>query len=347
MSARILAIATPLTDPRHRAHHPVCLPTTGDGLGGPVMDSGESRSVMPSGYFFAHGAPLNGRTGRGGRKACRLLSPVRQPRSVPLTLLGGLVCGSLIESEDSTMTHHAHLATVEFHGHALITLTHNGEAYFAPRPICQAIGLDWAAQFSRIKRNPVLSEGVVIMTTPSNGGAQETVALPLKLLNGWLFGIEAGRVKPALRETILTYQRECYDALAAYWQQGRAENPRAEARLNVKQALLAELSPAEVALPAEVQRLVDEKAFALSLEAHALIREHIARRVAYYSECGHPQRRVHVANAKKAISRITLGNALAQEHWRAIARTESALEMMESMIQKTRGEFERAMKEAA
>jgi len=96
-----------------------------------------------------------------------------------------------------------------------------------------------------------------------------------------------------------------------------------------------------------VQKLVDEKAFALSLEAHALIREHIARRVAYYSECGHPQRRVHVANAKKAIRRITLGNALAQEHWRAITRTESALEMMESMLQKTRGEFELAMKEAA
>jgi len=246
------------------------------------------------------------------------------------------------------MSHHAQLATVEFHGHALITLQLNGETYVAMKPIVEAIGLQWEAQLKRIKRQPILAASMSMMDIVAQDGKQrEIVTLPLKLLNGWLFGIDAARVKPALRESILTYQRECYDVLAAYWQQGQASNPRAEPSLNVKQALLAELSPPEAALPAEVQKLVDEKAFALSLEAHALIREHIARRVAYYSECGHPQRRVHVANAKKAIRRITLGNALAQEHWRAITRTESALEMMESMLQKTRGEFELAMKEAA
>lgn len=246
------------------------------------------------------------------------------------------------------MTNVAHLATVEFHGHALVTLQINGEAYFAPRPICQAIGLDWAAQFSRIKRNPVLGSTVVMTTTVAQDGKpREIVTLPLKLLNGWLFGIDSSRVKPALRESILTYQRECYDALASYWLDGQATNPRAFASIPVQQALIAGMAAPECALPEEVQRMVDEKVFALSLEAHALIRDHVARRVAHHSEFGHPVRRVHAGNAKKAIECITLGNALAQEHWRGLNRTGRALELMETMLQQAREQFEAAIKDAA
>jgi len=239
------------------------------------------------------------------------------------------------------------LATVEFHGHALITLSHNREAYFAPRPICQAIGLDWKSQYGRIRRNPVLSTCVVMMTTQLPGDTQqrEIVTLPLKLLNGWLFGIEAGRVKPELRDTILTYQRECYDALAAYWQQGRAINPRAEPKVDVRHAMLAGFAAPECELPAELQRAVDQRAFALAHEAYELIREHLRHRVAYHSECGYPQRRIHMANARKAIQQTTLGNALAQEHWRGVNQTHRALELMESMLQKTREQLEIALGE--
>lgn len=246
------------------------------------------------------------------------------------------------------MSHHAQMATVEFHGHALITLNHNGEAYFAPRPICQAIGLDWKAQYERIKRNPVLSTCVVMSTTQLPGDTQqrEIVTLPLKLLNGWLFGIDAGRVKPALRESILTYQRECYDALAAYWQQGLAKNPRAEPRIDVRACLMADFKTPECTLPPALQRQVDQKAFALAHEAYELIREHIIHRVAYYSEVGYQPRRVDTASAKKAIERTTLGNALAGQHWRAINRTERAIEMMEIMLAETRQKFEAAMEEA-
>ena len=64
------------------------------------------------------------------------------------------------------------------------------------------------------------------MDTPTDGGLQPMIALPLKLLNGWLFGIESGRVDPAIRATVETYQRECYDALYSYWHLGEARNPR-------------------------------------------------------------------------------------------------------------------------
>lgn len=111
------------------------------------------------------------------------------------------------------------LAPVEFHGVALTTTTIDGNPYVAMRPIVSAIGLDWAAQFSRIKRHPVLSTSVVVMTTqmPGDDQAREVFFLPLKMLNGWLFGVNANRVKPEIQNALIQYQRECFDVLAAHF----------------------------------------------------------------------------------------------------------------------------------
>ncbi|MBU6189600.1 MAG: hypothetical protein KGR68_09805 [Betaproteobacteria bacterium] len=110
------------------------------------------------------------------------------------------------------------LATVDFQGQALLTMKDAaGVVRVAVRPVIEAMGLDWSGQRQRIMRDPVLAEGVVIMTTPSGGGLQETLTLPLDMLNGFLFGINASKVKPELRELVIAYQRECYRALADYW----------------------------------------------------------------------------------------------------------------------------------
>lgn len=120
-------------------------------------------------------------------------------------------------------------AIVPFHGHQLLTFKDGDTIRVAMRPICEAIGLDWSAQSRRIERHAVMAEGVAIMATPSQGGMQETITLPLDYLNGWLFGIDASRVKEDIRPKLIEYQRECFAALAAYWQQGVATNPRARA----------------------------------------------------------------------------------------------------------------------
>ncbi|TWH63852.1 P22-like antirepressor protein [Azomonas agilis] len=125
------------------------------------------------------------------------------------------------------MNSNTQLATVEFHGQALTVITsQKGEHLVAMKPICTAIGLDWKSQYNRIQRNQVLKEGMVIMTTPSEGGEQETLCLPLDYLNGWLFGVDTNRVKPEIRPRLIQYQRECFHVLAAYFQQGEATNPR-------------------------------------------------------------------------------------------------------------------------
>lgn len=102
------------------------------------------------------------------------------------------------------------------------------EIYVPIRPVCDYLGIDWSAQYRRIRRETILAEsvqGVAITTTPSadgrGGGRQEMFCLPLKFLPGWLFGISASRVKPELQEKILRYQRESYDVLWEAFQVGR------------------------------------------------------------------------------------------------------------------------------
>ncbi|TWH63816.1 P22-like antirepressor protein [Azomonas agilis] len=120
-------------------------------------------------------------------------------------------------------------ATVDFHGSPLIVITgQNGEHLVAMKPICENIGLDWDAQRQRIKRDEVLSTCTVMMTVQMLGDDQsrEVTCLPLEYLNGWLFGIDIKRCREEIRPILIQYKRECYSALAAYFQQGEAINPR-------------------------------------------------------------------------------------------------------------------------
>lgn len=105
------------------------------------------------------------------------------------------------------------LVAVPFNGQYVVAAVHNGKPYVAMKPICENIGLQWEAQYKRIKRHPVMLQGMSMIDMPSNGGIQQTACLPLDMLNGWLFGIDASRVKPELREKVIRYQLECFKVL--------------------------------------------------------------------------------------------------------------------------------------
>lgn len=165
------------------------------------------------------------------------------------------------------MTVNLETALVPFHGHQLLTFKDGETIRVAMRPICEAIGLDWSAQFRRIERHAVMAEGVAIMATPSQGGTQETVTLPLDCLNGWLFGIDTNRVKPEIQGLLIEYQRECFAALAAYWQQGVATNPRARA------ATIPQLLATQRQVRALMQELKRETSPAIRRTLHAQLEQ--------------------------------------------------------------------------
>ncbi|MBK9055986.1 MAG: phage antirepressor N-terminal domain-containing protein [Chloroflexi bacterium] len=114
--------------------------------------------------------------------------------------------------------------TIDFYGDeipaALVVIDEAGQqvVYVPVRPLVEYMGLSWPAQWERINRDAVLSQmvrGVRVTRTPEQGGSQVMLCLPLDYINGFLFGINANRVKPELRERLITYQRECYQVLAA------------------------------------------------------------------------------------------------------------------------------------
>lgn len=95
---------------------------------------------------------------------------------------------------------------------AVIDEKHN---VFVPvKPICQALGIDHPAQVQRLKRHYILASTVVTLTTVAEDSKErEMLCLPLEFAYGWLFTIDANLVAESRRETVASYQRECYEAL--------------------------------------------------------------------------------------------------------------------------------------
>lgn len=120
------------------------------------------------------------------------------------------------------------IQTVNFHGDELPVVVKNGKQFVAMKPVAEAIGLDWSAQYRRIKRDSVLSKGIAIMATEvcQSGQAGEVVMLPSEYLNGWLFGVSENQVKPEIKEKLIRYKTECYQVLHDYWTKGMAVNER-------------------------------------------------------------------------------------------------------------------------
>jgi hypothetical protein len=109
--------------------------------------------------------------------------------------------------------------TVEFYGDritaALVGIAGEQVVYVPIRPLCDYLGLNWSGQFERVKRDPVMSKSIrsVRVTRTEAGGKRDVVSLPLEILPGWLFGVNAARVKPELQEKIIRYQTECFKVL--------------------------------------------------------------------------------------------------------------------------------------
>ncbi|WP_180095512.1 MULTISPECIES: phage antirepressor N-terminal domain-containing protein [unclassified Acinetobacter] len=129
--------------------------------------------------------------------------------------------------------------TVPFHNTELYLVEHNGQPYVPMRPVVEGMGLTWASQTVKFNSNKA-RWGVSIIETPTLSGIQEMLCIPLRKLFGWFTSISPNKVKPELRETVITYQNECDDVLWGYWTKGQAINQR-KAISPEQQALLHEI----------------------------------------------------------------------------------------------------------
>ena len=110
---------------------------------------------------------------------------------------------------------------VDFYDDQVVAVRLDDGRVFVPiRPICDLLGVAWQPQARKLKTDPILSEQAMsitirLQTSPNSRRPSKTMmlALPLDMLNGWLFGINPNRVKSTIRERLLQYQRECYRVL--------------------------------------------------------------------------------------------------------------------------------------
>lgn len=145
--------------------------------------------------------------------------------------------------------------TVDFEGDEITAVqAEDGTIYIPIRPLCESLGLNWSGQRQRIQRDAVLSDAFisVVVTHSDIGEASRRpkrstmLCLPLKYLNGWLFGVNAARVNDDVRPRLIAYQRECYDVLATAFQSPTIPESRAVGRLqNIREMGLAIAKMAE------------------------------------------------------------------------------------------------------
>ena len=82
------------------------------------------------------------------------------------------------------------------------------------RPICDALGIDFARQRKKIQEDEDLSSvGVLTPSTGSDGKQYEMLCLPIRYIFGWLFTINPKNVNPESQEAVKAYRRRCYDVL--------------------------------------------------------------------------------------------------------------------------------------
>lgn len=141
------------------------------------------------------------------------------------------------------------IVTVNFRGDDLYGFKQDDGTFLALKPMVEAMGLDWSAQYRRVQRDPILAEGIAIMATPfGRGGDQDALCIKLELVNGWLFTIDSSRIKDeAVKQKVQTYQRECYQVLHDHFSGKRKpligendDEPDASPSMNERRSLVAE-----------------------------------------------------------------------------------------------------------
>jgi len=106
----------------------------------------------------------------------------------------------------------SHLITVN--RKEITIVTDKNEKYVSIKSICKAIGVNYQTQLEKIKDDEILSSVVPLKgTTGADGKIYKMRLIPLRFVFGWLFTINPKNVKSEIKQNVLEYRMECYNAL--------------------------------------------------------------------------------------------------------------------------------------
>ncbi len=226
--------------------------------------------------------------------------------------------------------------------------TEDGTVYVPVRPLVERLGLNWSGQYSRMQRDAVLKEEqrVCVIQTHSRG-PQEAICLPLDYLNGWLFGVNAARVKPEIRERLIRYQKECYRVLARAFVKESASDvsPATATLMQVREMGRAIMQMAEEQIEFE-RRLVTTES---RLERAAVVYGDLTKRVATLEQKLTPAAAVsedqasQLSQGVKAVA-LALGQQTGRNEFGAVYGELYRKFGVTSYKQLPRGQFDEAMR---
>ena len=102
---------------------------------------------------------------------------------------------------------------LEFNGKVMYFLAKDGVYWIGIKPICEALNVDYIAQFKRLKTDKILSQLLSEQTmVAADNKVRKMSCLPEKFVYGWIFTIQSSS------PDLLSYQWECYQVLFDYFQ---------------------------------------------------------------------------------------------------------------------------------
>ncbi len=113
------------------------------------------------------------------------------------------------------------ISTIDFYGDKITAVLdrQTNDICTPLKLICEALGIDYPAQYTKIKNNRTLSKGVVIIPIPTRGAvtAQDMFCIRHDLIPLWLTTININKVKPELQKKLELYQDEAAKVLAEHF----------------------------------------------------------------------------------------------------------------------------------
>ena len=162
------------------------------------------------------------------------------------------------------------LSMVLFNEDPLVLAEHNAQPYVVMRAIVTAMGLDWRSQHVKLM-DKFGSTVVEITTVAEDGKPRAMVCLPLRKLPGWLYSINPGKLREALRPKVLQYQQECDEVLWRHWTNQQPPNAGRGLTAAEHNALLKRRAALRRELAACAAHPVALEAYADYLHASALL----------------------------------------------------------------------------
>lgn len=125
---------------------------------------------------------------------------------------------------------------VPFHGDEILTVEVKGKVHVILRPALEAIGVDYAAQYTKLKSRSWATIGRCT-TVAADRRMRDMVTVDVQTFLMLLANIDENRVGYDVKPKLVLYQAEVAKAIEDYWTKGAAINPRA-----VKPMSLAEIA---------------------------------------------------------------------------------------------------------